>query len=1590
MANVPLAVAKKIEHWKSQLIDLSKRNRLLYFRQAKTSTAQLLSPAIEEIFDWLVLKEKPMIFKWREQESQTLNFVGSDNADPRLKPGELLTPLNDADLNRVLYNLRQKSQTALQEQGVNVLFVAFGFLEWKESRNSEQRIRSPLILAPVSLSRDNIIKPYEISLLDEEIVLNPTLVHKMSADFGIILPQLLLEDDVNSLSLLGIFEQIKQAVGDQEDWAIVPDVYLGLFSFTKLAMYDELERYSDRIAAHPIIAALAGDRSKLTPIPDDLPKAENLDDKISPLETFQILDADSSQQEAIIAAKRGISFVLQGPPGTGKSQTIANIMAECLAADKTVLFVSAKKAALEVVKKRLDSCGLGQFCLELHSHKANKRAVIEELGRAYNTPRQKLDLSSLEEYLEQLANRREVLNRYIRTLHKPKGKLQKTTFYVHGELVRLQDVPDLKFDFPSDPLEISWAQLRHIEELLKRLNEMSHIFENYKSHPWYGCQIRLWSFDTQSEIKEHLEKLRDLLISLEERIKDLVQICHLNHPMTLEESNRLYNIVKLAVETPLPLKLWFDTDKLPHLIKQAEDAKAVYREYSQHRQKLLSRYREELLRMDIDSLLTRFKEEYRNIFRIFKPRFWQDLKSIRRLAVSNHRISYTEAVKDLELATLVQVKHHWIENHVQEHQKAWGKYFKGLETDWDSILSSLRWVQQFMNDCQTLQIDKGTLKEPSGFLEFVCEQPDNILAARRLLPTVSSLWEQIREQLHFLERLFDTNGLVVNGFEFSKASLTSLREWIQLRLDNLDKLREWIDFNNTLKECEKNKLGDFISKAIAKKLPAHQLLLAFRKRFYQLWLDRVYAQDDVLRDFNSSHHQALIEEFRELDKKQFTIAQMRIQTKLAERLPKNYWADAPSSETAILRRELAKQRRHKPIRKLFSEIPNLLRALKPCLLMSPLSVSQFLDPRIFCFDIVIFDEASQVRPEDAIGAIMRGKQVIVVGDTKQLPPTDFFATMAEDGAEDEEMAEWKSVDSILEECVAAGLPEKMLLWHYRSKHEALIAFSNYHFYDNRLYTFPNAQPSDSEFGIEFVYVPNGIYDRGKSKQNIVEARKVAELVFRHFERFPEHSLGVVAFSEAQRDAINSELEKLRLQKPEYEPFFEESRPEPFFVKNLENVQGDERDVMFFSVGYGKDALGRMSMNFGPLNSEGGERRLNVAVTRARYHVKLIASIQPSDIDISRTESRGVKLLRSYMEFAQGKGDRSTLLSQIDATPGAEFGSPFEEEVYKALTKCGLVVDKQVGCSGYRIDLAVRDVNSPGRYILGIECDGATYHSAKTARDRDRLRQQILESLGWRIHRIWSRDWIENPKREIQKILDIVRLISQKESYDPQDSGETQNDEKAVSKAPRPDLLQNPKEITQQQQTLWPHGVTLYRTTPVERLGFPEDFYRAPIAQVTDILIKVVNCEGPIHFMAAARRVASFWGMGKAGAQIRKIVSRAISRAVDQGSIKKKSDFLWPAKMEKAPVRRVPPGENPRDIEEIALEEIAEAAYLCIKSGFSMTQEDLLVQTARLLGYERTGLKLKERISLAIQQLLDEKRLEIDGNIIKIAKNLSIR
>jgi len=798
----------------------------------------------------------------------------------------------------------------------------------------------------------------------------------------------------------------------------------------------------------------------------------------------------------------------------------------------------------------------------------------------------------------------------------------------------------------------------------------------------------------------------------------------------------------------------------------------------------------------------------------------------------------------------------------------------------------------------------------------------------------------------------------------------------------MNDLQMWTDFKKLREEFIKVNMGVFLSKLLENPPEASQLLDIYHKTIYQAWLDSIFEKTTVLSEFRGQNHEKVIEEFRKLDKELVYLSGQKIIELCNSRRPKNILFKAQDSEFSILRREAAKKRKHLPIRHLFNRIPNLLLKLKPCLLMSPLSVSQFIQPdiktekqipfddyvqsEVLKFDLVIFDEASQIFTEDVVGAIYRGRQLIVAGDSKQLPPTNFFRTMDNDEDYNEnEIEEETSADfnSVLDECSTILSPH-LLKWHYRSKHESLIAFSNNQFYGDRLITFPSSRYKNETLGIKFVYVPDSVYDRGGKRNNIKEAEIVADKVFQHFTNYPNKSLGVVAFSQAQMIAIEDEIEQRRRLKPEFEGFFKEDRLEGFFVKNLENVQGDERDVIIFSIGYGCDQHGRMTMNFGPLNKPGGERRLNVAVTRAREKIILVSSIKASDIDIHTTKASGVLNLHYYLAYSE-IGERALTITHPQGKGDIE--SPLEESVTEVIKNMGYNVINQVGCSGYRIDIGVIDPENTGQFLLGVECDGATYHSAATARDRDRLRQQILEGLGWKIHRIWSPDWVAKRETEVKKLKSAIEKARNDEINSSEKNiiileGKVKSPE-VITK--RENNMTERISINHKDEDISLPGTLPYETCDISpNLWAGKDFHLPEYRlEQGNLIVKIVRKEGPIHIQLVAKRLVTAWGLSRTGNRIMKAVNEAVRYGEIRNLFIKKVDFLWPCSLTniyvRTPVSGIP--ESFRDIEHIAPEEIQVAIKIIIQHALSIGKESLITETARIFGFNRTSDTIKEYI-----------------------------
>ena len=1671
-------IDRKIAVWKNKLLDLGKRNKLINYKHSTKSSLIITFPSYEDLFDSLVRNECSLDFPRPhdsdDEESNELQMSLWEDNGHSLGYGNDEAPLRTdkkiPELQRVLRLLRSKAKTAIEEQGINVLYLCFGFLNWAETKQSDIIYSSPLVLVPVKLTVESISSPFVLSLHEDEIVVNPTLAYKLYSDFGLSLPEF---DESKPLS--DYFDAVRKITGDQK-WTVSTEVGLNTLSFLKINMYEDLNKHNDSIAACSFVRALCGDREALGPLPEGI-NDYNFDKEEKPQNVFQIVDADASQQEAILYAKKGVSFILHGPPGTGKSQTITNIIAEFLAEGKNVLFVSEKMAALEVVYKRLSAAGLADFCLVLHSHKTNKRSVLDQLENVLNLSMNKATMAEEAfQKLDALQADKDKLNAYAEQLFSIVKPLGKTIYEANGIIADLDEkgYKDLIFSLPQVRQTTREQYSRYLYLLEQFAATIGKMTEDYKTNPWRGSILPAVTNEFRHDARVKISEYLPILSGATKDVQEAFSLIDSVYPVSLqgieqaeivlgplsrafvipaawvtEESNGLADEIEeysnlqkdchalaaklegyyheldehgvlsavptdafLAVETQreqkqfiqntlcqqAPYFRWVKKDR-DSITQIFEAAKTHANEIHRILATLTEQYEPGLFEIDYEGVLARYKTEYTSFFKRLKKSYKEDrnlfivnrkqvgaklsdaeildtINSLRELAMQRQwytdnstllsemfgdgniyeNSDYNEIAIQLSIFDLLCNTRDTLEIITQESDRYLCKeeelkdhfefLFNGLFTDWDDIREAVHWAGEF----RSIIADYSPSQE---FVEKVCRSKEYADQCYRQREVLQNARNRIENGLRWFADCFESPD------DFRSVNLEDLYERITECGNNMAMLEEWIDFRAARENCFASGLSSYVSAIADNNIPVADILPVFKKRFFRLWLDAVLPDYPAVLNFRRKQQERTIRDFSVLDTTQFQIAKARIKGKLISDLPSVVHITNGTDEMSILTKELTKQRKIMPIRKLFMAIPNLLVKLKPCLMMSPLSVSLFLEADSYKFDVVIFDEASQVCTENAIGAISRGKQVIIAGDRKQLPPTNFFqATTSEnqfdyDSDEDDESEVY---DSILDE--ACTLPECQLRWHYRSRHESLIAFSNANIYRNSLITFPSNIEQQKDNGVEYVFVPGGRYQKG----NTLEAEKVAELVFEHMKTQPERSLGVIAFGEDQQYAIESAIRELRLKHQDKEMFFSEEKEEAFFVKNLENVQGDERDTIIFSIGYAPDPAGKFRMNFGPLSKAGGERRLNVAITRAKYNVKLVGSIRPTDINVDAITMDGPKLLRAYIDYAMNGSD--ALRRTITAPDHWEFDSPFEEAVCHFLDKKGYRLSTQVGCSGYRIDIGVRHPSISGVYVLGVECDGASYHSARTARERDRLRQDVLESMGWSIYRIWSTDWIKDPVTEGQKLVDAIEdairnFANRDQSFHSAAANEGEENYLQVTEKSAADY--DVKNI---------YGFSESKPTDFSRLPRKANGY----LDLKDCINAVIENEYPVHYDLLCQRIAPLLGYDRITNTVRKQAAYALDR---MDSYERKGDFFFPKGYTNIPVRYP----NTRKIQHIHTEELAAAMVAIMKTCVGITRDALANETSQAYWFNRRGTQIKAAMTTAIQYLIDNNLIEeIEGKL----------
>ncbi len=909
--------------------------------------------------------------------------------------------------------------------------------------------------------------------------------------------------------------------------------------------------------------------------------------------------------------------------------------------------------------------------------------------------------------------------------------------------------------------------------------------------------------------------------------------------------------------------------------------------------------------------------------------------------------------------------------------------WRGFETDWTGLADALEWSIA-VRDCY------GGKLVPELVARSIVD------GSAGTLP-----WDVQREQRATYEPAVHRAAALYEEPTASEVrseivgDLARARDVLTVRQQRIDQLDDWVRFRAVRSELEAIGWSAFGDAAIERATSSRDLVHAATRAWLDAWVRSVVGSDPRLSGFTREEHERVIQAFRSVDTTLITVARERVLKRYEDGKPPG--VTLQGGEQAIVRQEAAKRRRLRPVRVLLGSIPNLLPRIKPVLMMSPLSVSHFLAPTMR-FDLVIFDEASQVPPEDAINCIYRGRQLIVAGDPKQLPPTNFFQLSATIESELDLDTGVDDFESVLDLASGSGFVSRPLRWHYRSRDDSLIAFSNRMVYDGSLVTFPSPDRDGSELGVSFVFCPDGVFDRGRTAKNVVEARRVVDVLVDELHRDPSNSIGVVAFSVAQQQAIEDEWERRIRMDPTLEVLAGHGRLHGLFIKNLETVQGDERDVIVFSIGYGRDESGRMLMNFGPLNREGGWRRLNVAVTRARRRVVVVSSIRAEDItrpEIGPAASgppRGPDLLRAYLEYAE-HGTLPAVVTHSASRGPAD--SDFEREVAAAIQALGWQTVTQVGTSGYRIDLGVISKTDRSRFLVGVECDGMMYHSAKTARDRDRLRQNVLEQLGWRIHRIWSQDWYGRRGAAIERLRAVLAEAESSMTERKTHVVPSQPSADPPAAAATPTLVVTP--VTRDSQSTRPRqrreaielrekgdAIQLPWTVPYPVATLPAytrtwlEFHDPGMTRHHASMIgALVDGEGPVHRDYAGTRLARQFGLQRVGQRMADATSLAIQEADRSGRIQVRGPFLWPMPRRELTHVRVPaPGkpETVRTIDRIPPEEIDLAILHLVRSALTIDEASLRVATARVLGFDRTADRIGDHIDSRLNANIEAGKL----------------
>ena len=1344
-------VSDRLLQWQRRLLDLSLRNRLLNFRltggavQFECERPAELDACLEA-GSLLRMVSRPEVLS-----EPDVGVVVTEG----LSRGLLETRLPAEQLRQKLTELYRQARSDLAEGGTNTLFLTFGFLRWQKPGGDGRWLLAPLLLVPVELRRSSAAAPFELQRQADDTRLNPALVqllkHEFQCDVSGLIPDCQAADSPPDAA--EILRRLRVAIRFEPALEIMPGAALATFAFSGYLLWQDLTDRAEALRGHRVLRRLLQPEECGLP-PEPMAEAESAD-RLPAGFLKTPLPADGSQLAAVVAAAAGRDFVLIGPPGTGKSQTIANIISQCLSQGRSVLFVAEKSAALAVVHRRLQRCGLGERCLDLHDGRAERRSVLQQLQTAWQATVPPGDgvWQRQTECLEVLQGK---LNAFCRELH---GERDGSSVWAALERCLAEPVAaDLEWSSAQAPPDETTG-LRCLQDVADSLGSLTAAGDL----SW--VRSAEWSLQWEHGLLQQGTVAEDLLAAWQAAMSRYAELLgvSLTGAESMEQIRQLQTLATCLSDVSVELlrrSLAADADgQLQHWSAVRSVRERLLRLHAD----LHCRYAPSaLLHLPAAALECDWRDSGGRLW----PVSWWVRRQVQRRLQGWMDSGICRPEHDLSLLSQLQAGLPGLSSLLGVVWPADPAAVK----DWFSVTGDLQQqlvqaeaMQQLVSGYAALLHHRQCAGIRSRLQEAVHES--RLLAElRQASQRVASQFAALQGALGALCRLAECDESVSAGDV--DASWTA--GW-QGRLESLrrrrSELRPLTVWNRACAAAAACGLEDFVQAVVQGRLPADQLPVAFQQTVARWQLRNWIDASEPLRGFQGFLHESLEREFAAVaaDVRGAAVAEV-LRTVGAAR--PELAAVSRNSGLGLLRHQMQLKRPSCSIRRLLGELQADVFRLTPCVLMSPLSVAQFLPAEFPQFDVVIFDEASQITPWNAAGALGRGRQAIIVGDPQQLPPTQFFAGVGRAAAEEPMLADQ---ESILEEALAAGLPALQLRWHYRSHHESLIAFSNQHYYGNSLVTLPSAELRRA---VEFVRLPDSVYDRGASRTNRLEAERIVadavELLLRQrtLPASRRQSLGIITFNQQQQKLIEDLLDEQRQRRPDLEDCFSEGLEEPVIVRNLENVQGDERDVIFFSIAFGLNEQGHLPLTFGALNRAGGERRLNVAVTRARQRMVVYSSITGEQISGAGSVARGVRDLRNFLLFASDAAavSRDPAETGPDSTPASKAaspaGRPLLQTVAAFLQLQGFQVHFHVGQSGHPVELAVVDPGCPDRYLAALEPDSPQWAAAPVACDREVTRRQLLQQLGWVVIRIHVLDWWYDPARAGADLL--CRLTAARE------------------------------------------------------------------------------------------------------------------------------------------------------------------------------------------------------------------------------------